>query len=487
MKRSNEIENLSFAVTTLLMVLYYIFASIMYNSKSVEDAIFWMHLSYVIIPLFASGLTFFIYHLSERKVGIAVYIITSLNIIFGLALWFGSPQYTLSVEGAVPFHVDWLGIIYYDPKMGFIMDMYFGFLFVSICYLAYILISAFKEGKKYLLPAVFSILIYFVTAVSDMLVSQKVYELMYLMEFGFMAIILNMAYTLLNKFVALYAKVEQQTKHQVELNTAFRRFVPHEFISFLNKESIIDLELGDQVEKKMTVMFSDIRNFTTLSESMSAEENFNFLNSYLQRVGPVIRKNSGFIDKYIGDAIMALFPESVDNAVSAAVEMRKALFEYNIHRTKGGYEPIDVGIGIHTGTLMLGTIGESQRMEGTVISDAVNLAARLEKATKAMRAPVIISKECAEALQNKDAFDLRFLGKIKVKGKKSLISLVEVMNGDSDELLNEKMKNKDSFEEAIALLSGSKMEEAGKLLNSIYNPKIPDPVVKMHLDKIATL
>jgi len=165
--------------------------------------------------------------------------------------------------------------------------------------------------------------------------------------------------------------------------------------------------------------------------------------------------------------------------------MRKALGEYNEHRSHNGYEPIDVGIGIHTGTLMLGTIGESQRMEGTVISDAVNLAARLEKATKAMCAPIIISKDCVEQIKDKDAFNLRFLGNIKVKGKSSLISLYEVMNGDSDLLLEEKLKNQVSFEKAIEFLAVSKIKEAGQLLNKIYNPKVPDPVVKMHLDKLG--
>ena len=108
-----------------------------------------------------------------------------------------------------------------------------------------------------------------------------------------------------------------------KINAAYGRFVPHDFLRFLGHESIVDVRLGDQIQKEMTVLFSDIHSFTTISETMTPQENFSFINSYLSRVSPVIRAHQGFIDKYIGDAIMALFPESADDAIMAAVEMQK--------------------------------------------------------------------------------------------------------------------------------------------------------------------
>jgi two-component system sensor histidine kinase ChiS len=167
-----------------------------------------------------------------------------------------------------------------------------------------------------------------------------------------------------------------------KINIAYGRFVPHEFLKFLERESIVDVQLGDQVQKEMTVLFADIRSFTSLSERMSPKENFDFLNAYLSRVSPVIRNHNGFIDKYIGDAVMALFPQTADDAVQAAIEMQKQVSLYNSYRQENGYDPIAIGIGLHSGTLMLGTVGESQRMESTVIADAVNLASRLEGLTK---------------------------------------------------------------------------------------------------------
>jgi class 3 adenylate cyclase len=131
----------------------------------------------------------------------------------------------------------------------------------------------------------------------------------------------------------------------------------------------------------MSILFSDIRSFTTLSESMMPDENFAFINAYLERMGPVIRDHNGFIDKYIGDAIMALF-KNADDALRAGLAMLDTLDQFNAGRRAAGQQPIAIGIGINTGSLMLGTIGERHRMDGTVISDAVNLAARVESLTK---------------------------------------------------------------------------------------------------------
>ena len=123
----------------------------------------------------------------------------------------------------------------------------------------------------------------------------------------------------------LEIRVQERTAELARMNLAYSRFVPHEIIRFLDKESIIDIQLGDQVQHEMTVLFSDIRAFTTLSEQMTPQENFNFLNAYLSQVSPIIRKHQGFIDKYVGDEIMALFPENAEDALKAAIAMQNEL------------------------------------------------------------------------------------------------------------------------------------------------------------------
>lgn len=130
-------------------------------------------------------------------------------------------------------------------------------------------------------------------------------------------------------------------------NASYARFVPKQILEFLGQSSIVDVRLGDQVQRQMTILFADIRSFTTISESMSPRDNFDFINEYLRTIGPVIRKYNGFIDKYIGDGIMALFPEKPEDAVKAAIEVQETLKDFNIQGKDKGRPDVKVGIGIH--------------------------------------------------------------------------------------------------------------------------------------------
>ena len=234
-----------------------------------------------------------------------------------------------------------------------------------------------------------------------------------------------------------------------KLTLAYGRFVPHNFLNFLSRESILDVQLGDQVLKEMTVMFSDIRDFTTLSEAMTPKENFNFLNSYLSRVGPVIRQHDGFIDKYIGDAIMALFPDSAKDALQAALAMQKEVALYNQYRHQQGYAPISIGIGLHTGNLMLGTIGESERLETTAIADAVNLASRLEGLTKLYGAGILISLHTLIRVEDIENYSFRFLDRVRVKGKSKPVAVYEVYDEGLGLTNQLKTQTKTIFEPAV--------------------------------------
>ncbi|MEO1448901.1 MAG: 7TM diverse intracellular signaling domain-containing protein, partial [Bacteroidota bacterium] len=139
-----------------------------------------------------------------------------------------------------------------------------------------------------------------------------------------------------------------------KINTAFGRFVPHEFIQSLGHSSVLDVKLGDGVEKEVAVLFSDIRGYTTLAEQMTPQENFRFLNAYLGRMGPVLKEAGGFVNQYYGDGVMALFIDSPQASVRAAVRMFEVLRDFNEVREAAGKVPIDMGIGIHIGNLMMG-------------------------------------------------------------------------------------------------------------------------------------
>jgi len=231
---------------------------------------------------------------------------------------------------------------------------------------------------------------------------------------------------------------------------AYSRFVPREFLTLLGIEDIRKVEVGQQVERKMTILFADIRDFTALSESMSPQENFNFLNSYLVQMEPVIAAHGGFIDKYIGDGIMALFPDSPDAALRCALAMLERLDAYNRGRERAGYSPIKIGIGINTGIVILGTIGGASRMDGTVIGDAVNLAARLERLTKEYRVSILISEYTLYCLDQPGLWSIRFLDRTHVRGKQDNQAVYEVFNGDPTFLMEAKTATLKVFEQALA-------------------------------------
>src|SRR6185295_15785749 len=192
-------------------------------------------------------------------------------------------------------------------------------------------------------------------------------------------------------------------------------------------------------------------SFTDLSERMSPDDNFRFINEYLGRVGPFVKSHGGFIDKFIGDAIMALFPNSVDDALDSAISIQQEVQRFNETRASRGEVPIRIGIGIHTGMLMLGTVGEENRMDGTVISDAVNLASRIEGLTKSLQAPIIISEAAHSGLKDSSRYAQRLLGRLKVKGKKKPVVLIEILELQSDPNAQMKLSTKKTFEKGIQL------------------------------------
>jgi len=285
------------------------------------------------------------------------------------------------------------------------------------------------------------------------------------------------------KNARLYTEVWENESRLEQLNKAYERFVPRQFLQFLDKSSVIDVELGDQVQLEMSVLFSDIRSFTTLSEQMTPEENFKFINSYLSCMEPAIAANSGFIDKYIGDAIMALFSGTADNAVKAGISMLYRLEEYNQDRAKFGHLPIQNGIGINTGLLMLGTVGGQNRMDSTVISDAVNVASRVESLTKTYGVPLLITEQTYSRLTNATNYAIRAIDRVAIRGKSQVVTIYEVFDADAPELKAKKLANMSSFATALELYHQGKLLESASLLAKYLEINQGDRVAKTYWNR----
>ena len=231
---------------------------------------------------------------------------------------------------------------------------------------------------------------------------------------------------------------------------ATEKFVPYQFIKSLGHELITDVKLGDQVEKIVTVLFTDIRNYTSLSELMTPEETFGFICLFNARMGPIIRKHNGFINQYLGDSIMAIFPVSAADALLAAIDVQKEIQNFNKIREEKNKPEIQIGVGMHTGPLIMGITGDYDRMDACTISDTVNTASRVESLTKHYKSSILLSDASLRQIKNTDGFDLRNLGLVQLKGKLSSINVHECFSCDGETELQKKRSTLNIFNDGVS-------------------------------------
>ncbi|MEM7214497.1 MAG: 7TM diverse intracellular signaling domain-containing protein [Pseudomonadota bacterium] len=270
----------------------------------------------------------------------------------------------------------------------------------------------------------------------------------------------------------------------LNINSAYGNFVPHEFLRHLGKDSIIDVQLGDNVELELAIVWSDIRSFTTLFEGMTPIESFNFINGYFGRMGPVIREHDGFVNSFIGDAIMALFVKGVDSAIAAAIASSYRLDAYNAERKTKGRKPIDAGFAVHSGTARMGVVGELERRQSEVFSDAVNLTSRMEGLTKLYGSRVIVSADALERA-SADLYSVRRLDRVQVKGRFAEIELFEVLDCLSDRETKE--RTRDMFEAAVNFKLSGKYSDASANFSDVLKLDPDDAAARYHLSQIEEI
>ncbi|MBL0955983.1 MAG: adenylate/guanylate cyclase domain-containing protein [Leptospira sp.] len=350
-------------------------------------------------------------------------------------------------------------------------------------FILFYLFRAYQKSRMEAKPLLFGIGLILIGASNDVLHAQAVIHTTYIGPSTVVIFVFLQVFTFGRIVRQNIIKTLEFAEEQKQFSSSFSRFVPTEFLYHLGKNDIRQVDLGDQVQKRMTVLFADIRSFTEFSETLTPKENFDFLNSYLQRVGPIIRHNNGFIDKFIGDAVMALFPYNISDAVKAAVEMQEAIRIYNSHRANCGYIPIEVGIGIHTGNLTLGILGEHKRMEGTVISDAVNLASRIEGITKLFSSRIVISAETFIEASDNLGFHYRLLDRVNIKGKTESVFVVEVLDGYEPEKSKRLIACKDDYTLALDAYRREDFEEAKEGFASLLDKNPDDSVSRLFLER----
>ncbi len=240
------------------------------------------------------------------------------------------------------------------------------------------------------------------------------------------------------------------------LQRAFSSYISPDLVDQIVKNPDM-LKLGGE-KRDVTILFSDIRGFTSISERFPPETIVHILNRYLAPMTNIVLSNKGTLDKYIGDAIMAIYNAPLDIkdhavlACKSAVDMLKALNEVNEEFRKMGFPEIDIGIGIHTGDAVVGNMGTDVRFDYTAIGDTVNLSSRLESLNKLYRTHIIVSQSTRQRIKD-GTFRFRELDMIRVKGKKIPITIYEVNPDLDDELI-------ELFHKALSLYKSCEFKKA---------------------------
>jgi adenylate cyclase len=212
----------------------------------------------------------------------------------------------------------------------------------------------------------------------------------------------------------------------------------------------------------MTVLFSDIRQFTRLSARMGLGETFAFVNHYLGRMVPAIEAHHGIVDKYVGDAIMALFPRQADDALDAAVAMLHALAKWNESLAAEQLPPLQIGVGLHYGQVMMGMVGVQERMDCTVIGDAVNVAARIQGATRAYGLSLLLTSQVRGRLEFPNRFS-------------------EAFDADEAEAASAKRENLKLLADLIDRYRHGHLEDAAACARAVLARAPNDPIAQLYL------
>lgn len=342
-----------------------------------------------------------------------------------------------------------------------------------VAYFLVVLARSLKRKREGSLTTIVGIVVFLCFGVNEILFNMGLVNTFNSLSVGLVLFLFTQSILIAMRFSKAFEESEHLGQTLLSTNESLRRFIPGEFFTLLNRNAVNDIRLGDQVEQDMSIMFSDIRSFTTLAERLGAAKTFEFLNDYFGRVGEVIRANGGFVDKYLGDGFIALFPRSPDAALKAAVGIQRVIAEFNASRASEGIPPIEVGIGLNFGPLILGTVGEEHRMDTTVIADSVNLCSRLEALSKLYGKGTIVPIDFLERIENPDAYHWRRLGLMRVKGRRAAVEIAHVYDGLPDNDFAAFQSTKARFEAALHAFRnggyGSATEELAALAKETPN------------------
>jgi len=313
-------------------------------------------------------------------------------------------------------------------------------------------------------------------------------------------------------------RVEEQSRQQIiaawevndNISEKFRLFVPEQYLTRIAPKGVESIQLGNARDEEITVLLCDIRGFAAIAESQSARETFEWLNAFFTQMSQAITAHLGFIDKFLGDAILAVFDRvghHAEDALNAAVAMLQSLSEFNGDRHQYNLEqPVNVGIGIHTGIGSIGTVGSDDRMDSTVIGDVVNTAARLQELTKLYGCPILTSDTTIAHVRasfntailevhSNDQFPLhlpstsfstRWVDRVTPRGKRGILDLYEILGTPSQPLDGAKLESLSFYNSGIQAWHQEEFSRALGYFQQVVEQNPADTMAMLYLERCQT-
>lgn len=310
-------------------------------------------------------------------------------------------------------------------------------------------------------------------------------------------------------------RVKEESRQQIiaawevndYLSEKFRLFVPEQFLNRIAPKGVESIQLGNAREEEITVLFCDIRGFSTIAESQSAMETFKWLNAFFTQMNQAITAHHGFIDKFLGDAILAIFdrPKNhAEDAINAAVTMQKSLSKFNRDRDRYNLdEPVKIGIGIHTGIGLIGTVGSDKRMDSTVIGDVVNTASRLEELTKLYDCPILASNTTIAHVKaslgtteiqvhsngefsphlSLTSYPNRWVDRVTPRGKRMVLDLYEILGTPTQWLDLAKLQSQSFYNSGIQAWQQRQFARALEYFQQVIEQNPDDTIAVLYVER----
>lgn len=446
------------------LFLFYLFLTLFFLGwviyglqKSPESILLAYRMSQAGLALLPASWAWFVLSLLNEKPSrlsgaiIAISLITAGLALFGKgSFFFGLPLEVHPSEG---------GIL--RPQSLFLRPTINLFCLMVCLYYLVLALAKLRRWKKhrraYLIPFGIGLLFWFLGGVNDALLSMGIIVLTKQKILWFASFWLSI-------FLAVAVAIHYRSLEQAvrDARDIFEKFVPPAYLRRIAAKGLRSIRLGEADQQEVTILCCDVRGFTPLSERLNPSQLIAFVNRFFDRITRAVSKQGGVIDKFIGDAVLCIFEgtDSAQRAVACGIEMLGEVRAFNAEGDRPKDQNIQIGVGLHSGPVILGTIGSLQRMDSTVLGLTVNLAKRLEEATKTLHVDMIISDQVVKHLPDRSHYRLRDLGEVWVKGALGPLTLFEVYDQDPPEVRNLKDRIGCILTEGMGLVRAGHLEPA---------------------------